>query len=197
MNLQQIQALHRKYAPNDTEYDLVFTHGKIVAEIALWCADNIDEPVNREALETAAVLHDIGSYPFVGAVSTSLEYRKSYPQHAIVGARILADEGLPEAVSSIVETHVLLGITPTEIETAGWALPARSYEPTTIEGRLLCYADRFHTKLPTPVFYSFDTYLKRLEDNFPAQAQKFKDWSAEFGVPDIAALAKKYQQPIR
>jgi uncharacterized protein len=195
MNLPKIEALLRKYAPNDTEYDLVFTHGKIVAEIALWCADNIDEAVDREALETAALLHDIGSYPFSAASGVSPEYKKSYPQHALVGAKILAEEGYDKSVWSLLETHVLLGITPTEIDAMGWAVPSRNYEPATIEGRLLCYADRFHSK--DPMFNAYDAFLQRLEDNFPAQAQKFKDWSAEFGIPDIAALAKKYQQPIR
>ncbi len=74
-------------------------------------------------------------------------------------------------------------------------LPSKDYEPQTIEGRLLCYADRFHSK--KPIFNSFDYFYNRLSDNLPNQAKKFKEWSEDFGIPDLDTLAVKYNHPIR
>ena len=196
MNISDIEQLHHKYAPNDKVYDLVYGHCQIVCEIALWCADNIksDSKVDTDLLQAAALLHDIGTYILFdddGKVSNE----RMYPQHAILGAKIVVDEGIDMKISKIIETHVLLGLTKQEIIDTPWVLPARDYEPDTIEGELLCYADRFHSKYPT--FNAFDTFLDKLKSNLPLQAAKFEAWSKRFGIPDIELLADKYNQPVR
>src|SRR5574338_446382 len=143
---EQIEILLRKYAPNDEYFELIKTHGEIVAEIALWCAKNIDERVDTRRLEVACRLHDIGSYVFVGATNYSDDFERNYPGHAIFGAKILQDEGVDEEIWQAVETHVLMGLSAVEIKEIGFALPNRDYIPQTIEAELLCYADRFHSK---------------------------------------------------
>lgn len=193
-DIMEIEQLHRKYAPNDKLYDLVYRHCQVVAEIALWCADNIDDEVDKPLLNAAALLHDIGTYVFYDDEGNNLNDRL-YPQHAMLGAKLIEDEGLPKQISDVVLTHVLLGLTKQEIIDKPWPLPARDYEPKTIEGQLLCYADRFHSKHPT--FNSYDTFLKQLRSGLPLQAEKFEKWSKRFGLPDIDTFAKKYQQPIR
>lgn len=191
----EIQNLHKKYAPNETDYQGVYKHCEIVAEIALWCADNVKEKVDKDVLKTAALLHDIGSYPFLAAWEVREEYRKWYVQHGILGAKILQDEGVDERVWNIVETHVLMGLTKDEIVKTDMRLPPRNYEPSTIEGRILCYADRFHSKDPN--FNNFESFYNRLLESLPLQAAKFMAWSKEFGIPGINELAAKYDHPIR
>lgn len=194
---EEIHALHSKYAPNQKVLDLVYTHCVVVNEIAQGCAGNIPEKINEEILKNACLLHDIGTYILFdddGKVSNG----RMYPQHAILGAKILADEGLDEEVWRAVETHVLMGLSRAEI--AGeqsdivWPLPARDYFPLTIEAELLCYADRFHSK--RPVFNDFETFLKRLKKSLPLQADKFERESKRFGLPDVRDLAAKYRHPI-
>lgn len=75
------------------------------------------------------------------------------------------------------------------------ALPDKDYLPKTIEAKLVCYANRFHSKKPN--FNSYDTFLNRLENELPAQAIKMKEWSAVFGIPDVVGLSKKYNHPIK
>ncbi len=196
MNKQEIERLHHKYAPNDKVYDLVYGHCQVVCEIALWCADNIKDEtkVDLDLLQSATLLHDIGTYILFddeGKVANN----RMYPQHAILGAKIVADEGIDMRISKIIETHVLLGLTKQEIIDTPWILPARDYEPDTIEGELLCYADRFHSKHPT--FNAYDSFLEGLKKSLPLQATKFEAWSKRFGIPDIDTLAKKYNQPVR
>lgn len=194
--IELIERLHHKYAPNEKVYNLVYGHCKLVAEMALWCADNITNKikVDRRALQTASLLHDIGSYAFFDNNGRNLNERL-YPQHAILGAKILEDEGIDHLITEMVSTHVLLGLTKQEIINTPWYLPAHDYEPKTIEGELLCYADCFHSKHPT--FNAFETYLDRLKENLPLQGEKFDNWSKRFGIPDVDYLAKKYKQPIR
>lgn len=197
LNDSQIQKLHRKYAPNDLVYNLVFTHCTIVNEIAQWCAAKSTELVDVEILRNACLLHDIGTYILFddnGKVANG----RMYPQHAILGAKILADEGLDERVYSAVETHVLMGLSKREINGEGseriWPLPARDYLPATIEAELLCYADRFHSKHPT--FNAYDTFLGTLRKSLPNQAARFEEAAVRFGIPDVPALAEKYGQPV-
>ncbi len=191
----RIKQLHQKYAPNEVDFAAVFDHCQVVTEIAMWCADRVSDKVDTEMLETAALLHDIGSYPFLAAWEVRDNYRTYYPQHAMLGSKIVLDEGYDASVASIIETHVLMGLTSEEIKQAGMSLPYRDYVPSSIEGDILCYADRFHSK--KPVFNSFDSFYKRLSDGLPAQARKFKELSEKFGIPDIEALAKKYGHPIK
>lgn len=195
-SIEDIERFHHKYAPNEKVYGLVYGHCQVVAEIALWCADNIakNTKVDKQLLQTAALLHDVGSYAFFDNNGESLNDRL-YPQHAILGAKILEDEGIDQRITDIVSTHVLLGLSKQEIIDTPWYLPEHDYEPKTTEGELLCYADRFHSKHPT--FNAFDTFLVRLKKNLPLQGEKFEKWSKRFGIPDINALAKKYGQPIR
>lgn len=194
ISLQKTEALHHKYAPNNKVYDLVYGHCRIICEIALWCASNVKgTKVNVDLLQTAALLHDIGAYILFdeeGKVANSRMYRL----HAILGAKIVADEGIDMRISKIIETHPLLGLTQQEIVDASLPLPFRNYEPDTIEGELLCYADRFHSKLP--VFNAYDNFLLNLKENLPLQAAKFEAMSKRFGIPDVNALANKYNQPI-
>lgn len=197
---KEIEALHRKYADfakSPDAFKLIFGHCQAVSDIALWCAKNTDESVNIELLQAAALLHDIGSYPFVEPEG-HISGQGFYPQHAILGARILLDEGFDLRISQIVETHLLLGLTKEEIEHPlgrKWSLPARDYTPETVEAELLCYADRFHSK--DPAFNSFDSFYASLKKSLPKQAAKFKAMSECFGVPDLTPLAKKYEHPIK
>lgn len=196
LSAQEIKNLHRKYAPNDEAYDLVYGHCQIVNELALWCADRIKEkqPIDRGLLSSAALLHDIGTYVFF-AQENNTGRNSLYAQHAILGAKIIADEGIDSQIVQIVETHVLLGLSKQEIIEKPWPLPARDYIPRNIEGEILCYADRFHTKSPT--FNTYKAFLKHLEQNFPLQAIRFEALSKKFGIPDIEKMARKYNQPIK
>ena len=98
-------------------------------------------------------------------------------------------------ITGIISTHVLLGLSKQEIVDTPWYLPERDYIPQSIEGELLCYADRFHSKHPT--FNAYDTFLERLSKSLPKQAARFEQWAGRFGLPDIPELAKKHNQPIR
>jgi uncharacterized protein len=197
---EEIQKLHQKYASFAKAPDvhkLVYEHCQVVSEIALWCAENAHESVDKELLQAAALLHDIASYPFFDENGHS-DGKGFYPLHGILGAKILLDEGFDPRIAQIVETHLLLGISEAEIRNSvgrAWALPTHDYTPQSVEAELLCYADRFHSK--NPVFNAFEPFLDGLRQRMPDQAKKLEAMAERFGVPDITALAKKYSHPVR
>lgn len=189
-----IEKLHRRYAQNDHVFKLVYQHCQIVAEIALWCVDQNKLEVDRELLEAGCLLHDIGTYALFD--DKGLDGNEhNYKQHAIIGAALAIEEGFDPRIADMIRTHVLMGLTKKEIVENGFGMPQNDYLPTTLEARLLCYADRFHSKHPT--FNDYNSFLVRLSKGLPEQAAKLKTAAEEFGVPDIQALAQKYGQPVR
>jgi len=187
---KEIIALHNRYASSEDMFSLVYDHCKIVRDIAIWCAGKIEDEVDIDLLEAICLLHDIGSYSFM---YDSYD-RNTYAQHALLGSKILESEGIDTTLCKAVETHVLMGLTKEEIASSNLRLPERDFLPTSIEARLLCYADRFHSK--QPVFNSYDFFVGSNAD-LPAQIEKFKKEAEVFGVPDIKELAKKYGHQIR
>lgn len=189
-------ALHRKYTSGDESFDLVFTHCKIVAEIAAWAADNAGSPVDRTKLYEACILHDIGTYALYSPELKKFKGRQDgYQLHALIGAALLEEEGFEREVAAAVRTHVLLGITAEEIRRVGWKLPHKDFLPETELGELLCYADRFHST--HQVFNTPEPFLKKLRQEFPKQAEKFERAMEKYGIPDLEKLAQKYNHPIR
>lgn len=194
-NRDEALALIKKYAPNDEYETYVREHGEIVAAIALDVVIRNKLDVDVRVLEAACLLHDVGSSVFIGAERANRDFNRIYPGHAIFSAKILQDEGVDERVWRAVETHVFLGLSADEIAAQGFALPARDYFPETLEAKLVCYADRFHSKHPT--FNDYDNFIEGLRKDFPQQAEKFEQMVAEFGLPDTKPLIKKYNHPIR
>ncbi len=193
---ETIEQQHKKYAPNPHVFNLVYTHCKIVCEIAEWCVAQKDIAVDIGLLRAACLLHDIGAYVLFDA-DGHIENGRLYPLHATIGAKIIADEGFDPRIAQAIETHILLGLSKAEITQPGsqFIVPAKSYTPQTIEAELLCYADRFHSKHPT--FNDPDTFLARLTASLPIQAERYAKYMQRFGKPDISTLAAKYNHPIR
>lgn len=109
----------------------VVAHCERVADIAVELAlKALDRgfPVDLRLIEAGALLHDIGRSVTHGV------------DHGVIGAEIVRSLGLDEEVARIVERHVGAGI-PAE-EAAGLGLPRRDYIPSTLEEKIVCYADK-------------------------------------------------------
>lgn len=121
MKPEEALALLKKYGATDS----VIEHVKTVRDYAMEMAAKLD--CNPELVEAGALLHDIGRSRTHGI------------EHAVVGARILRDEGVDEKIVRIVETHVGAGITREDAAYLG--LPEGDYVPKTIEEKIVCQAD--------------------------------------------------------
>jgi uncharacterized protein len=84
--------------------------------------------VNIRLVEAGALLHDIGR-------SQSHEV-----DHAVRGAEIARELGLPENVICVIERHIGAGIPEEEARKIG--LPDGKYIPFTLEEKIVAYADK-------------------------------------------------------
>jgi len=105
--------------------DEVLLHINVVTELALEIAECAG--ADTALVHAAALLHDIGRSRTHGI------------DHAVVGADILRERGLHDAVVDIVERHVGAGITADEAGRLG--LPFRDYIPVTLEQKVVSHAD--------------------------------------------------------
>ena len=91
----EIEALHRKYAPTESVFELVFTHCKIVSNIAMQLAEKSGANVDIELVRVGCLLHDIGVYPLFDKNGVETDTSK-YITHGVLGEEILQNEGFAE-----------------------------------------------------------------------------------------------------
>ena len=129
-----------------------------MAKIALKIAKRLKKKgfnVDLELVEIGALLHDIG------------RSKTHTVHHAIVGAKIAKQRGLPEPIVRIIERHVGGGITAQEAEKLGW--PVKDYIPETLEEKIVCYADKLvEGNKEVPVEVTIRKLADELGDDHPA-----------------------------
>jgi uncharacterized protein (TIGR00295 family) len=126
-NEEQSLALHAKYGSNER----IVTHCKTVTGVSKSIVKALiakGVPVDARSVVAGALLHDIG------------RTRTQTVEHGHVGAKILEDEGVDEAVVQIVRRHVGAGISDEEAASLG--LPKGGYIPRTLEEKVVCFSDK-------------------------------------------------------
>jgi len=194
---EAIYQIHKKYAPNDELLDLVWSHSRIVANIAKQVMENHPElSIDKKLLLIGCLLHDIGVY-FV-----ELGVKLSYIKHGIIGADIARKEGFSESVAKIIERHIGVGISKEEIvknltfgqnlsahlvrSKKNLPLPHKNFIPKTLEEKLVAYADNFHSK--NPKFNSYAQVKEKLGEYGKDTIQRLEQWKKLFGVPDLTII---------
>jgi len=100
---------------------------RIAEEIAKECKIKGVE-VDVDLAITGGLLHDIG------------RSKTNSVQHGVIGAELARNLGLPENLVLIIERHVGAGIPSEEASSLG--LPQKDYMPTSLEERIVAYADK-------------------------------------------------------
>lgn len=173
--------LKKYFDGNETGFNLVYEHSRLVAGKALTVA--IAQGFSGSALkfiEEAALLHDIG---VVGTGSPRLGCRggDSYLCHGILGREILEREGYPEH-ALVCERHIGVGLTAEDIIRQELPLPHRDMIPVTTAERIICFADLFYTKKPDRIDreLSVDEVRRGLSRFGERKVRIFDDWLREF-----------------
>jgi uncharacterized protein len=123
---QAIELLHKNHCSPQ-----VVNHCIAVADLSLETAAKLEAnglKINIELVEAGALLHDLG------------RSKKHTVDHAIVGAQMAKEIGLPDIVINIIKRHVGAGITDEESKWLGW--PKDNYIPQTLEEKVVSYADK-------------------------------------------------------
>ncbi|MBD5205974.1 MAG: HD domain-containing protein [Bacteroidales bacterium] len=134
-----------KYYQNQSRLrEILITHSRLVADKALKCAAVRNLTIDREFVEEAAMLHDIGI--FLCDAPGILCFRdKPYICHGVEGSKLLQEEGLPRH-ALVCERHTGAGLTIEDIKRQQLPLPLRDMTPVSLEEKLVCYADKFYSK---------------------------------------------------
>jgi len=114
----------------------VVNHCQAVARLALQTAETLKKKglkVDLELVEISALLHDIG------------RSKTHSVDHAISGAEIAKQSGLPKSVVSVIKRHIGGGITAKEAKALGWPNDD-VYIPLTLEEKVVSYADKLIEK---------------------------------------------------
>lgn len=191
----EIYALHASYANSSRQLEDVFTHCEIVRDIAFQLMDTSKESFDRELVEAGSLLHDIGVYDIING-SDELRRPLPYILHGVEGEQILESEGYPYRLARIASHHTGAGLTAEQICRDQLPLPVKDYLAETPEEAVIMYADKFHTKLPQPVFNSFDSYRTFIAEFGKDVVERFDGLARRFGRPVLDHLVDKYGQPL-
>lgn len=190
----EIYDLHKKYAPSDVAFNLVYGHCQIVWSIARDLIERNHVKVDREVVRAGCLLHDIGVYTlFNGDVLDG----KNYITHGIRGEELLRQEGYDERLIRIASHHTGVGLSADDIVQEKLPLPQKDYLAETPEERLVMYADKFHSKTQPPQFNSVAWYGDHVAQFGENKRRQFMAMVHEFGEPDLGVLAKQYGGIIR
>jgi uncharacterized protein len=103
-------------------------HSVKVAEKALEIASRFSKDLDMELVGRGALFHDLGKAKTHGI------------EHGKLGAEMGAALGLPPAINAVMEKHIRGGLGTEEAVELG--LPVKDYTLSTLEERIIIYADR-------------------------------------------------------
>ena len=136
-------------------------HTQAVSALAVEIAKQLQakgHQINVQLVEVGALLHDLGR-----SQTHSVD-------HAIVGAKLAQQEGLPKEIASIIKRHVGAGITNEEAQWLGW--PEDNYIPQSLEEKVICYADK---RIDNNKIIPIDVTINQLQaENMPEAAERVR-----------------------
>lgn len=191
---EQIRALHERFAPTEDAFDLVYTHCRIVCDVAVQLIDRHRLAVDVPLVRAGSLLHDIGVYRLYGATG-QLDHG-NYIRHGVLGHTLLRGLGLPEVVGRFCSHHTGVGLTRADVLRQGLPLPVDDYTADSPEEQLVMYADKFHSKTTPPAFVTATSYAARLRRFGVDKVASFAALVETFGEPDLSLLASRYRQPL-
>lgn len=171
--------INQNYRKKSIVYHKLVTHSKIVAKRALSIASEHPElKANKEFLEEAALLHDIG-INLTHAPNLGCYGKEEYIAHGHLGANLLRSLGYPKH-AKVCERHTGTGLTKSEIKIRKIPIPINDYMPLSIEEKIICYADKFYSKGNLDKVQSIENVRLRMEKYGKAKAKTFSRWAIKF-----------------
>lgn len=163
--MEYIPIIYKYYPEDDELRRLLLKHSRQVADRALLICDRHKElPVDRQFIEEAAMLHDIGVFR-CHAPSIHCHGTEPYIRHGQIGGELLRAEGFPRH-ARVAERHTGTGL-------SGW-------EPETLEEQIICYADKFYSK-SNPDYVRTVLETAQSLEKFGADGVKlFLSWAERF-----------------
>ncbi len=183
MTVDPMLVIERFYPPDTVLYRILVDHSRIVARKSLAIARNIPHlKPDLAFIESAAMLHDIGIF-LTRANSIGCTGDAAYLCHGYLGRQLLDDLGLPQRYGLVCERHTGAGISKENILENNLPLPLRDMVPVTLEEKIICVADKYHSKNPARRFHqdiTTEQVIQDLETISPDHARRFSIWAGQF-----------------
>lgn len=186
---EEIEFLHRKYAPTEKSFQAVFMHCCAVCDVAEQLMERGGFAVNKDLVRVGCLLHDLGVYRLY---KDGVFDEDKYICHGVLGEELLREEGFPLQICRFASHHTGVGITKQQIMERGLPLPQEDFLAESEEELLVMYADKFHSKSTPPRFNAAESYKAYVLKFGPENPVKFQEMVDHFGMPDLETLSKKY-----
>ncbi len=184
MKIDPIQIIEKFYHPGTKVFDILMCHSRIVTEKSLEIAGRLPHlNPDLEFIRIAAMLHDIGIF-LTRSESIGCFGKAPYVCHGYLGRELLDELGLPPEYGLVSERHTGAGITKENILLNHLPLPERDMVPVSIEEKIICAADKYHSKNPKFSDRKITTaeVIEELKKIHPGHAARFILWSEAFGL---------------
>ena len=144
--MQPLELINKYYNDHAQARSILIAHSHQVATFAVAVAEHVmqSEPVDKDFVEQAAMLHDIGML-YTDTPKLGCHGDQPYISHGIIGAELLCKEGLTRH-ALVCERHIGVGLSIEDIKVQGLPLPLRDMRPQTLEEKIVAYADLFFSK---------------------------------------------------
>lgn len=170
------QSIIDEYYPSENELRrILMVHSRQVADRCLLIASKHPElRLDKEFLEEAAMLHDIGIYR-TNAPGIQCFGTEPYIRHGLIGGQILREKGW-ERHARVCERHTGTGLTAWDIEQQQLPLPHKDFMPEVLEEQVVCYADKFYSKTRPGSERSVVEAMRALEKFGWDGIRRFQKW---------------------
>lgn len=176
--------IEKFYRPGTNLYRILIRHSHIVTEKSLDIARRLSHlNPDLEFIKTAAMLHDIGIF-LTRADSIGCTGDAPYIRHGYLGRTLLDDLRLPPEYGLVCERHTGAGITKENILSNNLPLPPRDMVPVSIEEKIICVADKYHSKNPKYTDKKITTaqIIEELGKIDTDHANRFSAWAEAFDL---------------
>lgn len=180
--IDYLSIIEKFYAPGNDDYNLLIEHSRQVADLALNLAHRHPEMnIDIDFVYEAAMLHDIGIFK-THAPSIHCHGELPYICHGYLGRELLDSLGLHKH-ALVCEHHTGAGLSKSNIIEQKLPLPERDMLPTTLEEKLVCYADKFFSKSKIRSAKPFEKVRNDMCKFGADTLDRFDEMASIFGTP--------------
>jgi len=179
--MHPIEIISKYYNSESEAYRFLVQHSRMVTKKAVEVAERVRR-LNPDIkfIEEAAMLHDIGIF-MTNAPQLGCYGDKPYICHGYLGRELLEREGFPKH-AIVCETHIGVGLSVNDIEKNNFPIPKRNMISTTIEEKIICFADKFFSKDNEPLkekpIRKIREFIVMFGDD---KLKQFDEWAIFFG----------------
>jgi uncharacterized protein len=184
MKIDPLTLIEKFYRPGTKIYQVLVEHSRIVTEKSLEIAHGlIHLNPDLDFIKNASMLHDIGIC-LTRAESIGCTGEYPYIRHGYLGRKLLDEQGLPPEYGLVCERHTGAGITKENIFSNNLPLPPRDMVPVSLEEKIICVADKYHSKNSKPADSKITTIqiIHELGKISKGHAKRFSIWAGEFNL---------------